>query len=124
MGAQNIQEKKQGTFYSIEDLSDITNEDLDRLVGFLPFIKNDSHRWTEEGYLSDTRLQAFYQELLRKWVRPCNWPEWKTQGMAYYKNPDLLKKAELHEVVKLITLHVRQDRFAEGHLLSVIKMAT
>lgn len=109
------------TYYSVENTGDITNEDMDRLLAFLPAIQSESSGWREEDYFQATKLQAFHHELLRKWVRPFNWSLWKEKAEGYANNPELLKEASLADIVKMITLHVRTDRSHEGHLLTMIK---
>ena len=42
-------------------------------------------------------------------------------GKKLTRDPDLIKKANLLTLRKLITAHVRQDRFCEGHLAGVLK---
>ena len=109
------------TFYSIENVTDITSEDIDKLLEFHPAIKFESHSRAEVDFFEDTELRAFQRELFRKWVRPYDWSAWQDEALAYYEDSDLLKEAELVVIVKLITLHVRKDRFSEGHLLAIIQ---
>jgi len=109
------QAKELSTFYSIENLEDITNDDIDKLLEYQTAIKFESHLWTEK------ELEAFRSELLRKWVRGYDWTKWQEKAISYYKNPELLKEADLVDIVKLITLHVRKEKFCGGHLLDMIQ---
>jgi hypothetical protein len=51
----------------------------------------------------------------------CDWKRWGEEAERYQSHPDLLKAADLLTLRKLLTLHVRADRFVEGHLASVLE---
>ena len=53
-------------------------------------------------------------------VVPFDWPTWADEGMAIQRDPARLSEADLRTVVRLFTLHVRADRFSEGHLAEAI----
>lgn len=48
-----------------------------------------------------------------------DWGAWKA-GENYSADPELLAKAPLIDCLKLLTSHVRADRFNEGHFSSVL----
>ena len=50
-----------------------------------------------------------------------DWPSWKPQAMRYWEQPSRLHSARLLTLRKLLTLHVRADRFVEGHLASMLE---
>ncbi|HEX6844955.1 MAG TPA: DUF6508 domain-containing protein [Actinomycetota bacterium] len=54
-------------------------------------------------------------------VVPFDWPAWASEGMAIQEDPARLAEADLWTVVRLFTLHVRADRFSEGHLAEAIE---
>jgi len=107
--------------YSIENLKDISLEDIDTLIEFRQPLEYDSQDWTQNDYFVESQLRDFYLELLEKWVRPFDWREWRKQAWAYYKNPSALEEAQLADIVKTITFHVRKDRYCKGHLLALIQ---
>lgn len=107
--------------YSIENVSDITTQDLDRLISYLPALKFEAHQWTEEDFFNEGTPRNLQHELLRKWVRPYDWQARQSLAKAFQSKPELLQKASLPDIVKLLTLHVRKDRRTDGHLLSILK---
>jgi hypothetical protein len=54
-------------------------------------------------------------------VVPFDWPAWASEGMAIQEDPARLAEADLWTVVRLCTLHVRADRFSEGHLAEALE---
>lgn len=55
------------------------------------------------------------------WIEPFDWGEWLPEAERYYREPGLLTTAGVETVQKLLTVHVRRDRFVEGHLASIIE---
>ncbi|MEO8541199.1 MAG: DUF6508 domain-containing protein, partial [bacterium] len=56
------------------------------------------------------------------WVTPgFNWNAWSVTARSYVDEPGLLEAADLSTIQKLITTHVRANRFIEGHLAAVIE---
>lgn len=51
-------------------------------------------------------------------IRPFDWGRWR-EGVRYVHDPEALASADLDTLCKLLTLHVRQDRFCDGHLASM-----
>ena len=49
-----------------------------------------------------------------------DWGAWEPKR-NYCEKPELLAKAPLIDCLKLLTSHVRADRFIEGHLASVLE---
>jgi hypothetical protein len=50
------------------------------------------------------------------WCVPFDWTSWQDQASRYVDDPNLLGTADAEVLTKLLTLHVRKDRFSEGHL--------
>jgi hypothetical protein len=50
-----------------------------------------------------------------------DWLSWQQQAFEYCKQPSRLHAARLSTLRKLLTLHARQDRFVEGHLVSMLE---
>lgn len=53
------------------------------------------------------------------WITPFNWGSWTDQAKRYVDDPEALSTADVETLQKLLTTHVRQDRFCDGHLLSM-----
>ena len=64
----------------------------------------------------DEFVQALYDN---GWVEPFDWPSFQDQAEKYFENPDSLATADLETLRKLLTLHVRKERFCDGHLLAM-----
>jgi hypothetical protein len=50
-----------------------------------------------------------------------DWSAWEHQAHRYFEQPGLLLKANLQVLRKLITFHVRKQRFCDGHLPEMVK---
>jgi len=50
-----------------------------------------------------------------------DWPRWEEDAKKYFNNPDLLNNANLEIIRKLLTLHIRKDRFCDYHLEDMIR---
>lgn len=57
-------------------------------------------------------MDALYQN---NFIQPFNWSVWE-EGKRLVDDPVLLQRADLQTLRKLLTLHVRADRFTEGYL--------
>ncbi|MEI7706386.1 MAG: DUF6508 domain-containing protein [Deltaproteobacteria bacterium] len=55
------------------------------------------------------------------WVAPFEGGSFQAQAEEYFEKPDRLDTADLDTLRRLLTLHVRKDRFADGHLLSMFQ---
>ncbi len=49
-----------------------------------------------------------------------NWEDWGPEAERYTADPDLLKSADLATLRRLITWHIRQNRFSRDHLATQI----
>lgn len=63
-------------------------------------------------------IEACYEN---GFVQPYDWPAWATQAQRYMHNPKLVASAELVTCIKLLTAHIRCERFCDGHLHSVFE---
>jgi len=52
---------------------------------------------------------------------PFDWPSWQEEAQRYRSDPEALAGANLLTLRRLLTTHVRADRFVEGHLASVLE---
>jgi hypothetical protein len=68
------------------------------------------------------KLSQFHQAVYDNgFVFSFDWPACQEEARRYYEQPELLGTADLQVLRKLITLHVRKERFCEGHLSAVVK---
>ena len=105
-------------------------EQIDAVLDFLPTFEREDfvpskveappgqfpyHVFAEE-------LSQFHQVLYDNgFVLSFDWPSWQEEAQRYYEQPELLRTADLQVLRKLITLHVRKERFCEGHLPAMVK---
>lgn len=55
-------------------------------------------------------------------VTGADWKTWLEEGgVSLYEDPERLATATLEECRMLLIAHVRNDRFVEGHLLSILR---
>lgn len=54
-------------------------------------------------------------------IQSFDWPAWGREARRYMENPALLGSAKLATCIKLITTHIRYERFCDGHLHSVFE---
>jgi O-acetyl-ADP-ribose deacetylase len=49
-----------------------------------------------------------------------DWPQWQKQAEKYFYHPELIARARLLTLRKLIHLHLRKDHFCSGHLVCML----
>lgn len=49
------------------------------------------------------------------------WPDWQYHAQLYVSDPSALETADLETLCKLLTTHVRKDRFCDGHLAQMFE---
>jgi hypothetical protein len=121
------------------DPSLITQQGIERVLAFLPALSepNAEHgtgpavESTDENTftiipasLSERAsefVDACYEE---KFVQSFDWMEWSDRHQAHLTSDAFIGKADLATIAKLLTTHIRSDRFFDGHLLSVLKDGT
>ena len=54
--------------------------------------------------------------------RALRWSEFQDEAIGYFENPTRLETADPETIRKLLTLHVRKDRFCEGHFLEMLEV--
>lgn len=52
---------------------------------------------------------------------PFDWPAWQDVGQRYVADAKLLQSADLQIIRKLLTMHVRTNRFCDGHLEEMVE---
>lgn len=67
-------------------------------------------------------VEAFVRTLYEQGIiLPFDWPNWTQEAEGYQVDPGNLDGVDLLTLRKLLTVHVRADRFAEGHLASMFE---
>jgi hypothetical protein len=74
--------------------------------------------WSEDCEALDRFIQVLYED---GWVLVFDWPAWQAKAERLYSEPQRLCRARLPTIQRLLTFHVRKDRFSEGHLLVMLQ---
>jgi hypothetical protein len=108
---------------------ELTLEGIKKIIEFLPIFKDKGFKasklYLKEGVFPSniyseevTRfLNVLYME---GFIYPFDWSNWD-YGRKLTSNSELIKKAKLLTLRKLLTAHTRYDRFCEGHLASIFE---
>ncbi len=108
----------------------LTTDNIDAVLRFLPIFEADGFTFGEwmpfEGGLpafsfSDEAGQFIDALYHNNWVIPFDWGEWQDEARRITESPEHLNHANLETLRKLLTLHVRTERFCEGHLCSMFE---
>jgi hypothetical protein len=106
--------------------SHIGPRQLDAVLGFLPTFESPGYQfgeWNGAGYFSySSEVNDFIKTLYAQDVIiSFDWTSWRREAQRYQTDPRTLETADLLTLCKLLTLHVRADRFSEGHLANVLE---
>ena len=109
----------------------ITACGIDKLLKFLPIFEQNGYRCAEwvQPPPSEDGINVFpflkYYEAVNEFITilyeegfiiiSFDWVHWQ-YGKNLCKNPKALEKAKLKTLQKLLTVHIRCERFCEGHL--------
>jgi hypothetical protein len=103
-------------------------EQIDAVLKFLPRFEEQGYQFGQwrapAGYLPyfsfSSEAQAFIRALYeQRIIIAFDWQSWREQAQYYQAHMDALETADLLTVRKLLTTHVRMDRFVEGYLASL-----
>ncbi len=100
----------------------------------MPFLKKfeecgfaDSTPRTDATIFPDIKFEDTVNRFTRAlyqndWIASdFNWTKWQETAQRYVECRDIVGSADALTIQKLLTTHVRKDRFCEGHLASMIK---
>jgi protein-tyrosine phosphatase len=111
---------------SEEVIPEIGPQQIDAILQYLPIFEKPGYKfgeWHDSGYFSySPEVDDFIQTLYRQEVVvPFDWTSWQEEARRYQSDPDALEAADLLTLRKLLTTHLRADRFVEGHLASALE---
>jgi len=110
--------------------SPISTEQIDALLPFLTFFESKDPFYGEYhispgqlGYFVESKsVSAFIKALYdHEWIVPFDWEPWWKEAQRFVESPETLSNADAGTIRILLTIHVRMDRFCEGHLATVMK---
>ncbi|MBN1521546.1 MAG: hypothetical protein JW928_03350 [Candidatus Aureabacteria bacterium] len=109
----------------------LTAKNLDAVLKYLPVFEKkdirpgDWQKVSQEGLLAynynDIISEFIYELYSEGFIIAFNWPKWKKEGEKLIQDRRRIEKANLVTLQKLLTMHVRMERFREGYLASIIK---
>lgn len=109
---------------------EISLQKLDPILKFLDIFSQDGYQFGEWvtvsghppyfSYHPDVRafIAALYKE---KVIISFDWMSWGDEAQRYQLDSEALAKVNLLTLRKLLTTHVRADRFTEGHLATMLE---
>ncbi|MFO7914625.1 MAG: DUF6508 domain-containing protein [Candidatus Krumholzibacteriales bacterium] len=115
-----------------DDRVAINREGLERLISLIPEMESRSGSWGEHDITSDGNTVFLgpykFSDITGRvlsyistsgLIRPFDWGGWQEEAERICNDPDLIAHADLLTVRKLLTLHVRKERFCEGHFAAM-----
>lgn len=119
------------------NLALISSECIDKVVSFIPKLQSIpaekiaswGHGKGTDGVLQ-LSLEPSYHPVIRElmqslnenhFVQPFDWLGWQPSAEKIFREPSRVSKASLETCAKLITLHVRKDRFCGGHFGEMVR---
>lgn len=116
----------------------ITTKQIDAIVPFLePFERKDFEfaTWNpprnEDGtavisldnmWRLSEQAQEFTAALYENgWIADFDWPSWQDEAVKYVGSAEKMASADLETIRRLLTTHVRKDRFCDGHLAAMFE---
>ena len=108
-----------------DEAPEIGARQLDAVLRFLPIFEESEYVFGEwhspEGQLPYYAMSREAMDFVRalydqQVVFTFDWTSWQDEARRYFSDPESLETADLLTLRKLLTTHVRKDRFVEGHL--------
>ena len=94
--------------------SHLSKQDIAEVLTYLPTFMEYENFLNDEMTASNmTSFECLLEK--RGFIVPYDWPSWQDKAIFFYYNPLLLAEADLDDIVRLFTLHVRKDQYCEGH---------
>jgi hypothetical protein len=104
------------------DIPAVGLEALDAVLRFLPIFEQPGYVFGEwrspKGqfpYYSMTTEAMDFFRTIQPILFPFDWSSWQGEAEKYVVDPQALGTADLLTMRKLLTTHVRMDRFVGGH---------
>lgn len=107
----------------------LTPDNLQAVLEFLPLFEQldfSPGEWiAQEGSLPYFNYTSEVLDFIKAlsgngFIQPFDWMNWR-EGEQLVDHPELLRRANLQTLRKLLTAHVRADHFSEGHLAAMFE---
>ena len=104
------------------------NKNLENILKFLLYFESTDNeffkidlKYLMYPYVYSKEVDDFVEVLYKENIIIIfDWPSWQNEAEKYYNDPEFLKTTDIGTLRKLLTLHVRKERFCSGHLASMI----
>lgn len=109
---------------------EIGRQELDPILKFLDIFSQEGYKFGEWVAISGhipyfsyhPDIRAFIAALDKeKMVISFDWKSWGDEARRYQLDSEALARTDLFTLRKLLTTHVRADRFTEGHLAAMLE---
>ena len=107
----------------------VTIEHLDQLLAYLPIFNRQPHELyqvhaevtTLEPFSYAPEVHQFIQTLYQTgFFIQFDWTTWQQEAEDFVRHPEQVQTADLETIQRLLTTHIRADRFCSGHLAHTI----
>ena len=115
-----------------------STQQIRALINFLPILENiNPHDFSHSVRLPGNEDVCYgighveFHPAVYEFTKACyengfvqasfDWPAWAKEARRYMADPALVASARLATCIKLIILHLRYERFCDGHLGEVFK---
>lgn len=115
---------------SIKESEGLEAQHLANLLEFIPIfedpafcpagqIPEDEDHWPDADFM---KLVSRFMDACYKngFVVRFDWENWEKEALAFVRDPALLKDADLTVLRRLLTWHIRQNRFTKNHVATMI----
>jgi O-acetyl-ADP-ribose deacetylase (regulator of RNase III) len=109
--------------------SKITTKNIDKVLAFLPLFERKELKLYQvrtdisllDPYVYACEVDNFIQTLYQEgFVVSFDWMAWSKESKRLVKRPELLDSVDIATIQKLLTTHVRAERFCSGHIAGMI----
>lgn len=97
--------------------------DIDAVLAHLPALERPgAARDWQSAWYGGPGVARLQEALARhRFVVGFDWSAWKNQAEHYRREPAALDRAPLADLCKLLTIHLRTDRFNAGHFAAAVE---
>jgi hypothetical protein len=101
----------------------ISQQDIDAILEYLPIFEDPSFcAWKVKDYQYNSKVDSFMRDLHDHGITfPFDWLSWQDEAVRLHKNRDLISKTDLLSLRKLLTTHLRKDRYSGGHFAQMVQ---